>query len=172
MCDVDIVKARYITIVNLMSSPIDVTSKRSRYQDHVIEWPFEQGIHRSPVNPPHKGQWCGALMFSMICALNKRLSKKSWCWWFGTPTRSLWRHCNDERSWVNLTNISVYCFCVLCSTMSYFSILWHVSCIFDKFTIHLSLLREYGQFYVALDDLTFVWMDQSILGADWLIATL
>ena len=30
-------------------------------------WPFVRGIHRSPVNSPHKGQWCGALMFSMIC---------------------------------------------------------------------------------------------------------
>ena len=26
------------------------------------------GIHRSPVNSPHKGQWRGALMFSLICA--------------------------------------------------------------------------------------------------------
>ena len=25
------------------------------------------GIHRSPVNSPHKGQWRGALMFSLIC---------------------------------------------------------------------------------------------------------
>ena len=31
-------------------------------------WPFVRGIHRSPVNSPHKGQWCGALMFSLICA--------------------------------------------------------------------------------------------------------
>ena len=27
-----------------------------------------RGIHRSPVNSPHKGQWRGALMFSLICA--------------------------------------------------------------------------------------------------------
>ena len=26
------------------------------------------GIYRSPVNSPHKGQWRGALMFSLICA--------------------------------------------------------------------------------------------------------
>ena len=26
--------------------------------------------------------------------LNKRLSKQSWGWWFGTPSCSLWRHCN------------------------------------------------------------------------------
>ena len=31
-------------------------------------WPFVRGIHRSPVNSPHKGQWGGALMFSLICA--------------------------------------------------------------------------------------------------------
>ena len=29
-------------------------------------WPFVRGIHRSPVNSPHKGQWRGALMFSLI----------------------------------------------------------------------------------------------------------
>ena len=31
-------------------------------------WPFVRGIHRSPVNSPHKGQWRGALVFSLICA--------------------------------------------------------------------------------------------------------
>ena len=30
-------------------------------------WPFVRGIHRSPVNSPHKGQWRGSLMFSLIC---------------------------------------------------------------------------------------------------------
>ena len=30
-------------------------------------WPFVRGIHRSPGNSPHKGQWRGALMFSLIC---------------------------------------------------------------------------------------------------------
>ena len=43
--------------------------------DDVIKWklvlrycPFVWGIHRSPVNSPHKGQWREALMFSLICA--------------------------------------------------------------------------------------------------------
>ena len=31
-------------------------------------WPFVRGIHRSPVNSPHKDQWRGALMFSFIWA--------------------------------------------------------------------------------------------------------
>ena len=30
--------------------------------------PFVRGIHRSLVISPHKGQWCGYLMFSLICA--------------------------------------------------------------------------------------------------------
>ena len=30
-------------------------------------WPFVRGIHRSLVNSPHKGQWRGTLMFSLIC---------------------------------------------------------------------------------------------------------
>ena len=45
-----------------------------RLHDDVIKWkqfprywPFVRGIHRSSVNSPHKGQWRGALMFSLIC---------------------------------------------------------------------------------------------------------
>ena len=44
-------------------------------QDDVIKWkhfprylPIVRGIHRSPGNSPHKGQWHRALMFSLICA--------------------------------------------------------------------------------------------------------
>ena len=31
-------------------------------------WPFLRGIHGSHVKSPHKGQWRGALIFSLICA--------------------------------------------------------------------------------------------------------
>ena len=37
-------------------------------------WPFVRGIHRSPVNSLHRGQWRGDLMFPLICALNKRIN--------------------------------------------------------------------------------------------------
>ena len=50
------------------------THKSFKNQDDAIKWkhfprywPFVRGIHRSPVNSPHKGQWRGALMFSLIC---------------------------------------------------------------------------------------------------------
>ena len=44
------------------------------YHDDVIKWkhfprywPFVRRVYWSPVNSPHKGQWRGALMFSLIC---------------------------------------------------------------------------------------------------------
>ena len=50
-------------------------NKRSHNNDDVIKWkhfprywPFLRGLHRSPVNPPHKGPWRRALMFSLISA--------------------------------------------------------------------------------------------------------
>ena len=39
-----------------------------KWKDSLRYWPFLWGINRSPVNSPHKGQWRGALMFSLICA--------------------------------------------------------------------------------------------------------
>ena len=67
-----------------MDSVLKKTSKKgaqmipqrpSDYHDDVIKWkhfprywPFVRGIHRSPVNFPHKGQWRIVLMFSLNCA--------------------------------------------------------------------------------------------------------
>ena len=39
-----------------------------KWKQFLCYWPFVRGIHRSPVNSPHKGQWRRALMFSLICA--------------------------------------------------------------------------------------------------------
>ena len=67
-------------------------------QSKSVQWRLKGHVWfnspRSPVNSPHKGQWRGALMFSLICALNKRLSKHTWGWWLETPSGSLWRHRN------------------------------------------------------------------------------
>ena len=60
-------------------------------------WPFLRGIHPSPVDSPLKGQWHGALMFSLICAcMNKQLSKQSTRRRFDMLSRSLWRRCNGR----------------------------------------------------------------------------
>ena len=64
-----------------------------KWKHFLRNWPFVRGIHRSPMNSPHKGQWRGASMFFNL-RLNKRLSKQSWGWWFETLSRSLWCHRN------------------------------------------------------------------------------
>ena len=47
----------------LISSHDDVI----KWKHFPRNWPCVRGIHRSPVNSPRKGQWRGALMFSLIC---------------------------------------------------------------------------------------------------------
>ena len=72
-------------------------------------WPFVRGIHRSPMNSPHKGQWCEALMFSLICTrINGCVNngeagdlRRHWAHydvivmrWFEMSSHSLWCHSN------------------------------------------------------------------------------
>ena len=60
------------SVKNISHEAIDIIYMT--FHDDVIKWkkiprywPFVRGIHRSPVNSPHKGQRRGALMFSLIC---------------------------------------------------------------------------------------------------------
>ena len=78
-------------------------------------WPFVRGIHRSPVNSPHKGQWRGALMFSLICVWING--------WVNNREAGDWRryraHCD-----VIVMTVLEYCFVMLAS--------WHSN------TIHIT----------------------------------
>ena len=62
------------------------------------------GIHRSPVNSPHKGLWRGALMLSLICAwINGWVNNRE-------TGDLLWRHPNAFDYFVQhlvLTNINI-----------------------------------------------------------------
>ena len=53
----------YMSLVNLNCLEHDDVIKWKHFPRN---WPFVRKIHRSPVNFPHKGQWRGALMFSLI----------------------------------------------------------------------------------------------------------
>ena len=75
-------------------------------QDDVIKWkhfprywPFVRGIHRSPINSPHKGKWLGALMFSLIYAWANG--------WFNTRDAS---DLNRHRTYYDVT-VMVYWWC-------------------------------------------------------------
>ena len=67
----------YITLIHVKAPAQPQEADKALYTQHIPRnmfceftryWPFERGIHRSPVNSPHKGQWRGALMSSLICA--------------------------------------------------------------------------------------------------------
>ena len=67
-----------------------------------------EGNPQSPIDSLHKGQCRGALVplkLSIDLHLNKRLSKQSGRRWFGTSSRSLWRHCND---WYHFADVILY----------------------------------------------------------------
>ena len=66
-----------------------------KWKHFPCNWPFVRGI--SPVTGEFPAQRPVTRSFdvSLICALNKRLSKQSLGWWFETPSRSLWRHFLD-----------------------------------------------------------------------------
>ena len=104
-------------------------------------WPFVRGIHRTPANSPHKGQWHGILIFSLICTPNKLLSKQSWGWWFEMPSRPLWRHRN-ERLCLHIISFSTRRF-KLPFTL-HFSIhfdphfLIHLYCLTSKTFVHIT----------------------------------
>ena len=90
-----------------ITTPYKTVSHGLLWHDDVIKWkhfprhwPFVRGI-------PLKSQWRGALMFSLICTLNKRLSKQSWGWLFETSSRLLWRHCNGRPSNVDSISMSL-----------------------------------------------------------------
>ena len=78
----DHANASWYGLINLSSCrhPGDETTDGGvlqgwHFHDVVIKWKhvpqywhFVRGIHRSPVDSPHKGQWRWVLLFSLICA--------------------------------------------------------------------------------------------------------
>ena len=77
--------------------PNDAYHRRHQMETFSVSLAHLRGIHRSPVNSPHRGQWRGASNYFFDLRLNKRLSKQSIDLWFETPSRSLSRHCNGQR---------------------------------------------------------------------------
>ena len=86
-------------------------------------WPFVWGIHRSPVNSPHKCQWCGALMFSLIC------------FWINHWVNN--RETGDLRSYLAHYDVTVMC---------YFRIVTYADC-------HMNHKKVWHHAWNKLDDI-------------------
>ena len=97
------------------------------FHDDVIKWkhfprywPFLRGIHRSPVNSPHKGQWRGGLMFYLICVWINGWVNNREAGDFETLSRPLWHHRN---AWVP-SSIYVITHCSAARNSRLFSTFW------------------------------------------------
>ena len=64
----DIIMAPNVLLWERWTTDTSVHDDVIKWKHFPRYWPFMRGILRSPVNFPHKGQWCGALMFSLICS--------------------------------------------------------------------------------------------------------
>ena len=69
-----------------------MTSSNGKCKHSPRYWPFVRGIHRSPANSPHKGQWLWS--FFDLHPYTNCLVNKSRRRWFETPSHSLWCRCN------------------------------------------------------------------------------
>ena len=68
-------------------------------------------------------------MFSALLDVNKRLSKQLWGWWFETPSRSLWRHCqglvkSGPQIWPQLTVCVFTMILLVCIIVKPWKICW------------------------------------------------
>ena len=59
-------------------------------------WPFVRGIPLTKTSDVE-------LRCFLWSAPEQRLSKQLWGWWFETPLRQLWRHCNEIQHGFSLT---------------------------------------------------------------------
>ena len=106
-------KYAYISDLNVIPSHWTLTIFRPTSKDLPMKFMMSSNgnivrvtgaLWGESVDSPHKGQWRGALMYSLTCTwtndvffdlrLNKQLCKQPRSRWFETPSRSLWRHSN------------------------------------------------------------------------------
>ena len=75
----------------------------------------------SPVSGefPAQRQVTRSFHVSFDLHLNKLLSKQSWCWWFETPSRPLWRQCNVTTVTLSVAHERDVHFCWTFRPMSY-----------------------------------------------------
>ena len=97
-------------------------------------WPFVRRIHRSSLNFPHKGQWRGASMFSLIRPWINSWVKNHTTGDFEAPLHPLWHQCNGlnflpryTEAWATCLgkySISRKIYSLICSALFFFVAFW------------------------------------------------
>ena len=114
MCFALVMFSKYIcwyefTVSSTLRKDCSLATNFLKTHDDVIKWkpfprhwPFVWGIHRSPVNSPHKGPWRGDLKFSLICALTN-------AWVNKRDAGDLRRHCAHREDVMTWTHYWPWC---------------------------------------------------------------
>ena len=119
-------------------------------------WAFVRGIHRSSVNSSYKGQWRGALVFSLICAwingwINNREAGDLRRHRTNYDVTVMWIQQEGEVSELNIFRITVKVRCVNLVGCTYhfngYKIPW-LKCI--KFQFYFALSLELQQDVIAI----------------------
>ena len=89
----------YMQYIPLNMHKILVCLVLLKYRDDVIKWEHLllalcAGNSQVTGEFPPRRPVTRSLGVFFDLRLNKRLSKQSWGWWFETPSRWLWHHCN------------------------------------------------------------------------------
>ena len=137
-----------------------------KWKHFPLYWPFVRGIHRSPVNSPQKGQWRGALMYSLICVwingwVNNREADdfRSYHAYYDvtvmTKSQNLVHNVSDVLSLglILTTRISLYC--IWCCP--------GISCVFLCDLFGFTGLTHWGRVtHICVDKLTIIGSDNGL----------
>ena len=86
-------RAKFVVSALLLAIEMHFPWWRHQMETFSGHLPFVRGIHRPPVNSPQRPVTRSFDVFFDL-RLNEWLRKKSWGWWFETPSRPLLRHSN------------------------------------------------------------------------------
>ena len=144
-----LVQGMSLTVIARFLSPppwLWYSQDNSRHDDVIKSkhlpryWPFARGIHRSPRS---------FNMFFDLCP-NKRLSKQSWGWWFETPSRPLWHHCNggseDDIPWLIYVSYYIQCLSLILGNWLPVAVLFYTQLIYSHAWVH-SAIRYTSDIY-------------------------
>ena len=98
-------RCRWVAFLNIVLECIALASHTTgclstwwRHQMETFSASLVICAGNSPVPGEFPAQRLGTRSFDVFfdLCLNKRLNKQSWCWWFETLSRPLWRHCSEQ----------------------------------------------------------------------------
>ena len=95
----------YVSLISTLKMPTQSTWWRHQTETFSVLLAICAGISPVPGEFPAQRPETRSFGVFFDLRLNKRLHKQSWGWWFETPSRPLWRHCNEMAPWYSVPSM-------------------------------------------------------------------